>query len=257
MASKQYKMDQTDDKYKIIITRQSDGGGFIRVQAPLPDGFGMSVGSEFTAPFDSSSVAGVLQKFKIPSMAAGGISRRIGVATTKYYSNPEPTEISFELEFHAEYSARHEVVEPVVALMMMALGEGLTLGDISSTVDKVRGSIDSLISMVTGDEDIDEPDNSTNTSDIINDALGIGTHDGEAVINSASAFLRLIKAPKTVSVRFGNVYEINNLWVSSVTPSFSNVVDAQGFPLSATCSVTMIMGQDPLAPDVAKMFGAR
>lgn len=81
------------------------------------------MGSEFTATFDANTLSGVLQKFKLPF--AGQISRRVGVVTTKFYANPEPTEISFELEFHAEYSARDEVVIPMVTLAMMSLGRNM------------------------------------------------------------------------------------------------------------------------------------
>lgn len=248
MTTKQYTMKKLHPRNKIKITRvkETQGGAQIAVvEAPLPETFGLTVGSEFTSPFDAATLAGVLQKFKIP--AAGGISKRVGVSTTKFYSNPEPTEISFDLEFSAEYSARHEVVEPVIELMKMSLGDTATTTDVNEASDKIRSSLNSVIkgiSEATG-IDIDQIENSVRVEG-----------EGAARTNSVLGFLGLIVGPQVVTVKFGEVFTISNLWVSSVGVQFSNVVDAEGFPLSATCSVTMIMQTDPVISDINSMFGA-
>jgi len=105
---------------KVVKIRGGDDGGLI-VLAPLPAEYGYTVGSEYSAPFDVSLPAGVLQK----SMALSGISQKIGIRMQNMYSNPVPTEISVDLEFNAFYDARKEVVEPVINLAQMSLGTSL------------------------------------------------------------------------------------------------------------------------------------
>lgn len=253
-ASKQYAMQGLDQMFKIRITQlrneNEPGSKIVAVEAPLPDQFGMTVGSEFTAPFDASTLAGILQKFKIPSIAAGGIAGRVGVVTTKYYSNPEPTEISFDLEFHAEYSARDEVVLPVVELMKMSLGDSLTLEaaqqSINESITAIRGYIGSVFDREDG-EDGDSSDNTTSN-------IALTDHVDSDAADGAMKLLGMIKGPPTTELYVGRYIHLRNVWVSSVTPQFSNVVDAYGFPLSATCSVTMMMQRDPVVPDINNMF---
>lgn len=236
--SRQFKLDTLDDKFKVKIMSEKDGM-VTMVEAPLPPTFGLTVGSEFSAPFDAQSLAGVLQKFKIP--AAGGLARRVGVATTKFYSNPEPTEISMELEFKAEYSARHEVAEPVVALMLMSLGEAFTGEKFKETLNSIRDGLSDLTKgfiSKSGD----------------GDASGDEADDIWSNADNAMSLIGLIEGPEAVRIRFGNLYELANVWVSSVSPQFSNVVDAEGMPLSCICSVTAVIQRDPVKEDLMSFF---
>lgn len=244
MTTKQYRLATLDEKHKITIIRQKDADLTV-LEAPLPDQFGFSVGSEFTAPFDAQSLAGVLQKLKIP---VGGLSRRVGVVTTKFYSNPEPTEISFEMQFHAEYSARHEVMEPVFALMGMSLGRNMTAEDLVAVIDKFRDSLSDL----TGIESI-----SSGSNDEGANSAGDDVGDWAKNADGALALIGLIESPETVIIKFGNVYALDNVWISSVTPSFSNTVDAEGFPISCTCSVNAVLQRDPVIDDLRRFFGVR
>lgn len=245
MSVKQYRLEGLDEKHKITIIRQKDADLTV-LQAPLPDQFGFSVGSEFTAPFDAQALAGVLQKLKIPT---AGLSRRVGVVTTKFYSNPEPTEISFEMHFHAEYSARHEVMEPTFALMGMSLGKNMTSEDLIAVIDKFRDSIADL----TGIESISSGSNSEGANDSSSGGGDIG--EWSRSTDGALALIGLIESPETVIIKFGNVYALDNVWISSVTPSFSNTVDAEGFPLSCTCSVNAVLQRDPVIDDLRRFFG--
>jgi hypothetical protein len=246
--SKQYMMQKLDQKFKVKIKLQRDDGSIVIVEAPLPEQFGFTVGSEFSAPFDAATLGGVLQKFKVPG--AMNVGKRVGVTTTKFYSNPQPTEISFDLEFHAEYSARYEVVEPVVALMCMSLGDALTFDDALSTIEGVREQIAALLPGA-GESDSNEEGDTSNASEST-----IVTDSFKESADGAMALLGLIKGPVTATIQFGVLYALDNAWISSVTPQFSNVVDADGFPLSATCSVTAILQRDPVVNDVNRFFNA-
>lgn len=243
--SKQFKLNSIDDKFKIKIMSEEDGMVGI-VEAPLPETFGLTVGSEFSAPFDAQSLAGVLQKFKIP--AGGMLSRRVGVVTTKFYSNPEPTEISFDIEFKAEYSARHEVVEPALALMLMSLGESLTSEDFRSTLDNIRDGLSDLTNgFISGSSDGDSESGGSaggSSDDIWGDA------------DNAMSLIGLIKGPSVVRIRFGHIYELAPVWISSVSPQFSNILDAEGMPLSCVVSVTAVIQRDPVKEDMLGFFHA-
>lgn len=244
----QFKMSQLDDKFKVKIKQLRRDGTNVIIEAPLPDQFGFTVGSEFTAPFDSSSLGSVLQKFKIPM--AGQAAKKVGVTTTKFYSNPEPTEISFELEFHAEYSARKEVVEPVVALMAMSLGDSMDMEAVSEFIGDLRGDITKFVNStfeLEGDDQFDE-----DSPKVFEDM----SEQNKGRVEGAMALLGLIRGPETTTIRFGNVYILDSVWISSVSPQFSNVIDADGYPLSATVSVSAVIQRDPVVSDLNRYFGA-
>lgn len=248
MSNRQYHMHELDSMFKVRITQNSDDGEAY-IEAPLPAEFGFSVGSQFTATFDANTLSGVLQKFKLPF--AGNISKRVGVATTKFYSNPEPTEITFDLEFHAEYSARDEVVAPMVALAALSLGKKLEFDRIAEEVGKLydlgRDGIDKLMKLLPSLLE-DDP-----TDEIEFDSQNLSRKQKQG-LSSALDFIGLIEGPNTVSIRFGNVYILDDVWVSSVTPVFSNVVDAEGLPLAGTCSVTAVLRRDPVVDDLNRAF---
>lgn len=255
----QHKMNETPQKFKVTIRQLNRDGTSRKVEAPLPEQFGFTVGSEFTAPFDANALAGVLQKMKLPF--AGGISRRTGVVTTKYYSNPEPTEISFDLEFHAEVSARDEVLIPVVNLMMMSLGTELSVNDIERELAKVAGFGRDVLDLVipfAEENGVENTDALEIDPDATNDTLvGLTRDSVDEYGNSVLGFIGLLVGPQITSVRFGEVYELHDCWVSSVTPQFGNDVDAEGLPLTATCSVTCILQRDPTTTALNGYFYAR
>ncbi|MBG24033.1 MAG: hypothetical protein CMF22_11325 [Idiomarinaceae bacterium] len=224
----QYKMKEIDPMFRIRIS--STQGGV--VYAPLPDNWGMTVGSEFTAPFDANLLNGILSK----GAAVAGISKKTGMATRKMYSNPEPTEISLDLQFEAYYSAKEEVVNPVIQLMAMSLGTTLTAEKAVQTVKEIINAgvntfgIDDLFS-----------------TEQIDGATEVATQVDEN--DRIMGFINFVQGPPTCTVKFGNVLRLSNCYITSVAPQFSNVLDATGMPLSATCSVTIILETDPRIDD--------
>lgn len=243
----QYKMNEIDPKHKLVISTPEYG----IIQTYLPEQFGFTVGSEFSAPFDQNLLGGTLQKVA----AVSGFANKRGIATKKMYSNPEPTEISFELVFDAYYSAREEVLVPVIKLMCSAVGQEVTWDVLDEKFKKlvrttsgaVANPIDSLLG---GDSDSSssiesEGDNLTLSS------TGVSkSRTSERILE----LLSFIAGPDKVSMSFGSVYRLPEVWISSVSAMFDNTVDAQGFPMRATVNLTCQVEKDPVKEDIMGFF---
>lgn len=210
-----------------IIQLNTDGGNARVVRAPLPDGYGMSVGSAFTDPNNvdlagntgsgrMGQVLGALAKY---GSQFTGISTKATQRSNVFYAGPEPTEISFELRFDAYYSAYDEVVKPAAKLMMMSVGTELPLSTLNPFIsDTIREE--------GGDES------------------GGGLFEG----------FGLIRAAGEVKVKFGKALNIERAYVSSVGVKFSNVLDNQGYPMSVDCSVTIKVIRNPTQYEVGKHY---
>lgn len=219
----QKKMKETPAKFRVRIHSEMAG----TVYAPLPDGFGMTVGSEFSAPFDANFASGTLSK----ALAVGGGigNKTAGISTTKFYSNPEPSEISIELQFEAYHSAREDVLVPVIRLMAMSLGRTIDFEGAKQIIESLANKIGSL----TGLDSLIESEITT-------------TEATERNSDRILGFLNFVQGPPTVSIRFGNTLKLDRAYISSVAPQFSNILDSEGIPMSATCSITAILERDPV-----------
>ena len=212
------------------------------VQAPLPDNIGFSVGSEYSSPFEANLLSGTLGKIAI----ASGRAPKVGISTTKFYTSPEPSEISLDLEFNAYYSAREEVVVPVARLMVAALGIETTYREMKEELQEMLRKIRGFAGFGNiGTEEGEMADNrDTSTID-----------DIERDADELSEIIGFIRAPSTTSIIYiGSFCVLDNVYISSVTPQFSNVVDANGYPLSATVSLTAVLRKSPTANDMARAF---
>lgn len=238
----QHKLSELSSKFKITLISAGR-----RVEAPLPADFGFTVGSEYTTPFDIGSMSGGLQKL----YAVGGISNPVGLRMRKMYANPEPTEISFDMEFAAYYSAKEEVAMPVVTLMTMCLGRVARYADIEKTVRKM-GALAVKGSDLFGF--------GSDAADVANETAG-STADDIAESQYAEAgdrlmgLIGLIKSPEIVTLKFGDFLIIDNAFITSTGVQFSNVLDKDGYPMSAKVSVTCTLQLAPVADDVVAMFG--
>lgn len=228
MTNKQSHPSLQDDRFTIRI-RQN--GSDINVKSPLPDEFGFTVGSEFSAPFDGNFLSGTGAKV----LAAGGVSSKLGIATKKLYTSPEPTEITFDMQFEAFQSARQDVYYPVIKLMSMAIGSSLSLEEAAQLIEDMvneaatnTGRGERLDGQITG--------------------MVSGSGAGETA-SKAWDFLSFVQGPPTVTLRFGNVIKFKNTYITSVAPSFSNIMDSEGLPMSCTASVTAILEKDPIVDD--------
>lgn len=243
----QRKLAELPEAQKIIIT-----SGNYKVEAPLPQDFGFTVGSEFSTPFDLGNISGRLQQI----YAVAGASNPVGIRMRKMYLNPEPVEISFDLEFTAFYSARQEVLLPCATLAAMSLGREMGYADIP---DALR----SIASAVVATADAVDYVAGTDTSA----AQAKVSDAGKKAADSAAEFahkekvdrllnmIKMIKGPETQSIRFGNVYKFKNAYITSTAFQFSNVLDSEGLPLSARVSVTATLQVAPIADEIIEAFG--
>lgn len=235
----QQRMQQLDQKFKVSLIQ-----GQTVVEAPLPETFGMTVGSEFSTPFDMGGIGGLLSKF----LALGGISQKFGVSMKNMFTNPEPTEISFDLEFDAYYSALEEVLAPVIALAKMSLGDKIDSTDAArKKVEDIANDLGITDALQTFG--LIDPDGGGGSSFIPE-----GNEPAEAAASKAIDILGFVSGPEPCIIRFGNIYTLSRVYVTSVGFRFSNVVDTNGFPMSATASVTVIPEMFPTASQLEKYF---
>ena len=215
------KVKQLPEGQKVTIKlRTEDGQTERKVVAPLPDGFGMSVGSAFTDPqnMDLNQGGGAVSQAVKAVTQRSGFSSKVAQASNVFYDGPEPTEISFDLNFHAYYSAFDEVVVPVFNLMMMSVGREYNLDDINN-----RTVADAMKT--------------------IEDSTG-----------SDSGKYGFIRSPGECKVKFGRAMTIPRCYVSSVGAEFSNIMDNQDFPISANCSVTIKVIRNPTQSELTQYF---
>lgn len=232
-------LNKVEELYKstpesvLTIIEKNSGGGYLRVvRAPLPDGFGMSVGSAFTDPqnIDLASHTGAGKYGQIASAIMRGAAALTGFSTRAvqnsnvFYGGPEPTEISFDLQFNSYYSAREEVLIPAAKLMMMSVGVERTLRDLN---ERVSADLEA--------QEIDPNDKET-----------------ESIMSNFG----LIRSAGICEVRFGKTFKIPRAYVSSVGVKFSNVLDNMGIPTSADCSVTIKVVRNPTQREVGERYFA-
>lgn len=214
-----------------------DRGFGWRVKAPLPENYGYTVGSEIGTPFSGYATDGTISKLMALQF---GVSSRIGLVTQKIYQGPEPTEVTFDLNFNAYYSARHEVVAPVIKLMMMSVGQEKNLEETSREVAENIRSYTTL-----GEEQLGN----------FLDASGDVESTLESQSSSAAQLIRFMRTPSTVTVRVGNIFTLVNAYLSNVQPQFTNVLDFEYMPMSATCSVTLELANPMTKLRLSRAFG--
>lgn len=222
------KIDEIDAKFKIRIS-----GGGSTVEAPLPDDYGFTVGSEYTTPFDIGSMSGMIQK----AFALGRISAPVGLRMRKMYANPEPTELSFKMSFDAYYDAVEEVLKPVVTLIKMGLGREMTNADINEKIEGIGGIIDMATGGGGGGKTVEVPDGAVQMS------------------SRVSGLIKLINAPDLCSLSFGTFLTMDEVFITSTAVTFSNIMDERGVPMSADVEVTCTLQTAPIADDIARFFG--
>jgi len=235
----QLKLQELDSKFKIRVS----SGDYV-VESPLPDNFGFTVGSEYTTPFDVGSVSGTIQKL----YALGGISAPVGLRMRKMYANPEPTEISFDMEFAAYHSAKEDVVVPIVTLMVMSLGRLTKKEDIEAMIQKFTDKAAQGLAFVGIDQaDVEAVGNTAQE--------GLqGTDQGQTTSRILD-LINLIQAPDICEIKFGNLYTIQKAFITSTAVQFSNTLDRDGYPMSGKVSVTATVQIAPVADDIVEFFG--
>lgn len=217
------KVSELPRSQKIVIKlRNTEGVTQRRVEAPLPDGYGLSTGSAFTDPSNTDLAGGGGTASKVVKQVAkrSGFSTKISQKTNVFYDGPEPTEISFDMNFHSYYSAFHEVMVPVFRLMMMSVGRERSFQDIDDSLkDEMKAQA------------------------------------GEEFEEDTGKF-GFIRSPGEAKVTFGSSLQIPRCYVASVGTEFSNISDNQGYPISANCSVSIKVARNPTQTELADYFYA-
>lgn len=237
-TNKQHWLNEKDDKFKIIISGR-DAGKRYKIQSPLPDSFGMTLGSEYSEPFDTGALSDKWAK----AFAIGGIGQKAGLRMKKMFTNAEPTEISFDMEFVAYYDAADEVLLPIVQLCRLTLGHVLQGEDINKKFEDLVNKL-TFASTANILSDIESAGDTVSENEDVNKY-------GSRVLEIAS----LIDSPPKVKLQFGNIMKWKNMYITSIAPQFSNVLDENGIPLSAKVSVTLTPEQYPVVDDMLDVFG--
>jgi len=217
-VNKRIESDRTEKGQRIFINDKTYG---MHVTAPLPESFGIGVGSEIGSPFSGFASDG--SAAKILALTTG-TSNRIGIITKKLFMGADQPDIAIDLKFDAFYSGFDEVVLPCFKLMHMAVGTS------EKTVDTVLEKLREFASLEVAVDQIHS------------------SITGNKTASSISDLIQYIRTPGLVSVRFGNTFKLSECFLSNVNINFSNVLDSEFFPMSATASVT-ITPQDPLVKD--------
>lgn len=237
-----YLEETTLPEQRITITQRFSEQSW-KVQAPLPDNFGLTVGSEFATPFDTGNVNSILSK----ALTIANISQKASIRMKKMYSNPTPTEISFDMEFNSFYDAYAEVVYPTVVLMGMSLGRSLDWPGLKVDIEAL---------LRKANEGISKAGETIGAGDILkNTKATVPTSETtDKNISKTADLFNIIQGPPTVEVRFGKVLRLGECFITSVGAKFSNVLDVNGYPTSCVCSVTVTPRQAPVMDDLYKYF---
>jgi hypothetical protein len=247
------RLEETTLKSQRITVSQYVGQNKIEVAAPLPDNFGLTVGSEFATPFDTSTANSLLSK----ALYLSDVAQKVGMRMKKYYSAPTPTEISFDMEFTSYYNAYGEVVVPAVLLMQLSLGRRLDLATLEGKIRKILDKIKA--GYQTAARSIDKSTNGAVDFNLKDDLPELPNNEyTQAASTGASKAMDLfgfVSAPETSVIRFGDVFTLETAYITHVGVKFSNILDTAGMPTSCVCAITATLEQYPVAEDILDMFG--
>lgn len=236
------KIKEIPPEKKVMIV--VPGNSTLKVEAALPETYGIGIGSEYTAPFENfisdGNAANVLRMTKY--------TNKVGLFTEQVYTGPQQTTFTLELVFNTYYDSVTEVMLPVLYLMLMGSGSRSSLAK-SDVVDEIKrvqtiaevengGYVDTVIGTVK------------DTAEKISDSV-----DVTANFAKISEYIEIAKAPPQVHVRLGSVMDIPKCFITEVTPEFSNILDHNNIPMSASVSVTFTFERPLFSNDIASMFG--
>jgi hypothetical protein len=242
MAERQTYIEQNTLPAQRITLSQRSAQITMAVSAALPDNFGMTVGSEFASPFDTGNINQTLSK----ALFLANIPQKASLRMRKLYSNPTPTEISFDMEFTSFYDAKYEVVYQALKLMAMSVGRQLTWEDMVERISKMANAGQELAQSGLEAFGLD-----TDIRDLRDSAPEV---DASNQVSKVTELFSLLQGPPTVIARFGETFTIQECFVTSVASKFSNVLDINGYPTSAVCSVTLTPQTPPVMEDIERYF---
>ncbi len=218
MAKRRLESNSVSGSHRIRIKNNKHESPEWTVIGHLPEEFGFSVGSEIGTPFSGFASDGNVAKLLYLTTDS---SAKAGLITKKLFMGPEQSEISFDINFQAYYSGYHEVIDPIVRLMMFSTGHKKS---VSETIAEIAGKFRTL-------DQIGES---------LTEASG-----GEIKEKPTFAFMQ---GPGTCTIKFGKVMKLTGVYISNVTPNFSGILDNEGYPLSGSASITGQL-QEPMTKE--------
>lgn len=198
-------------------TKQTNSSSII-IEAPLPESFGFSSGSQFGSPFASYSSSGLIAQLG----ALTGFSNQYGLFTQKFYEGPQDSQVSFEMKFDTWEDSATDVILPVMYLMIFSTGSKRNkLSEAQNVLAKAAQYVPLTI------------------ANFANEAFGLTKTAGDK-LNSTDFkdIFYMLHTPPEMSIRFGDAYTLSGMFLSNVSLQFSNVLDHNYLPMSCTASVT-------------------
>lgn len=222
------------------------------VEAPLPDDFGLTIGSSYTTLFDLGSLNGVLSK----GAAILSVSQKVGVSMKRMFSNPEPSEISFDMEFVAMNDAYSEVVMPIKTMLLMAAPSHVSASEGANSIKEMADSAGELTETTKGGILGAIADQANSLAGEVSSFFSDAVNQPEAVSSAQKAMdlIGFIKGPDKANIYFGNIFSLQDAYISSVSFRMSNVLDSRGYPMKGGCSVTVVLEDTPLKHSVNEWF---
>jgi len=222
-------------------------GGF-SVSAPLPESFGVDIQSQMTQPFSSFIPTGLIQT----GIALYNVSASAGIAIGKYYTGTETPDISFDMNFVAQYDALTEVVIPVAKLYVLAASYKVPLP--KGAASFVSTAFDTVAALGTpvirGVE---------HAAKALGAPITVGTGPPPKLSTAQIRdFLYWLGGPPPIRCYFGNIYELgignNPVVLSGMEPRFTNNIDYNGLPMQCTVSITLTLKQPYFTEAVAETY---
>ena len=247
---------KTIPSQQLIIEQYNDTDAVV-VKSPLPDGFGTTVGSEYSTPFDTGGVNDTLRKV----LFLKEVSQKPGFRMKKFYANPVPTEISFDMEFFSYYDAFTEVVVPAFLLQQMSVGRELEWKALKEDIERfIRGGVKAV---EAGSKKAQEAANQYAGTDFKPDepmfpSLDKPAPTSEKFDSGAGKLIDMfgfVVAPPMTKIKFGTTLTLDNMFITHVGVKFSNILDINGYPTHCSVSVTATPQEYPIDATISSWYG--
>lgn len=227
------KTKQLADGQKVIIRQVTAFGGGtahkLQVEAPLPPNFGFGTQIEAQEIFAGYAPTGIATQL----LNIFNKTTKTGFITRKMFTGADTPDLNFDLKFDAYDDAFKDVIIPVATLLSMGTAE--SIGAIPKVLRKAIAG--ALTWIETQGANLS---NKTLGTNIDTNAKGFGVTAAD--INQ---YGRFIEGPPLVNIQFGNTFLATKLFLSSVRVNFTDVLDHNYLPMSASVSITATF-QDPL-----------
>lgn len=231
MGNTYVESNSVGEGFRVTIKEKgkSRGSQRLKVVGHLPEEFSIAVGSEISSPFANFAREGTAAKMLAYFT---GISNKVGVTTTKLFMGPEQPDLSLDIEFVAYYNATTEVLAPCIKLLTMA----------APTAKDGFKQVKRLLRKLSVIEDT--------TIDTASSFAGIN----RATDGNRDDLIKYLKTPSTCTISFGDTFQLDSVYLSNVSVTFSSVLDNNNIPMRATASLTITPSEPLNKGSLARAF---